>query len=1232
MNKTYTKKRKQNPMIYLSLIALFIMGSVQFSNAQQNLALKATANHSGGGQISTGYGPPLYNDNVIKTYNTGGTYNWGWVSTNGWIDFTWTSAVTISKVVFYKDNRPMTTCTFQYWNGSTFVDFYKYSNSAIQDSVTFSPVSTTIFRMNTVAGSSNPNHREIQIFGPSKPNNAAISGIIKPLCSPELKVNYSNVGINDIDSVLIDWTVDGKLQSQNKDKTTLKSGLTRTITLSPTYNFQDGQTYSLVVWTSKPNGVLDSFSSNDTSRLTFRYLAPSQDPTVSDVIKCGPGRAPLKAKTGNPADSVVWFDAATKGKIIARGSNTLSPPLVLGKNTFYAQASKIGSPSNLANSMSGGTILSGSTGDYNGTMIDFIPKTDVVIDSLAIDFYQFTTGSTYEVYYKTGAYSGFERTSSAWTLLRSGVARLENIGGRNRGFLSIPELPLNENVTYSFYITTTPTVGNDLYANYGTNTTSNADISWTGGTYIYGQWASNGTYSPYDADLQFFYRKVSCPSNRVPIVVTVKPSPAGAEFIKGSPFNSPVTNSNGYPNNPDIVAANDQITFEVTPPTGYSNSGHNSTWETKNLLVRTKSGRVLNSSYYSYTPPSGSGNGVLSFTPDAGLTDTTVIITLQIFDKGPHFCDSLLTRNIFVAPRPVPDFSFNAPVCDGDAVVFDNLSSISSGGLKYFWDFGTGNPADTSDAFTTVFTFPTYGVYDVTLRTTSLPFGYVVSKTIKITVTEIPVINFKVVNACEKVPVTFINNTTHSQTVAYSWDFGDPTTTADKSTAKNPSWTYNQPGGYKVVLKATANGCTSELTKNANQFATPKSDFSMPSLVCDKSDIQFSNKSTIRFGNMGYTWAFGDGSVSNFANPIHEFANATPKVVKLKTVSEFGCADSISKNVILSESPKAEFSWADACNLTATQFNFTGSKPSGSVLTTFNWDFAGQGTTTLENPSKLFTSVGVKKVTLNMVSNNGCSDMITKDVNVKLQSKADFSSADICENDDAVFTNKSTVSAGNLNYLWKFGDGQTSSSQSPRHRYVQGTSSTYNVTLVALVPGGCSDSITKPVTVNANPNAGFSFTTSGRLVYFTANEPGATLYQWRFGDGGSSTIANPSYNYLEYAKGKYVACLAVVNAAGCFSETCQTINITGGINTLTKVSGIKVYPNPNTGNFNITVEDPKSDIAISVYNLLGEVVKTIKTSPLKSTYAVDLDVANGVYLVKVTNGGASTTQKVTVNK
>jgi PKD repeat protein len=1238
---------KKKYLINLMSIVLIFVGFSTANAQSTNIAPSATTS--------------AYTPDPNGIYTWGGINNGVNVSCNsGQEAFIWTSSYgkpngteymqwdfsttkTIGKFVFHNANnnaRNMTGCQLQYWNGSSWVNWSKFTIAqACVDSCKFTPVSSTKFRltgfeMNGSGQQSNPNWREIEIWTAStKKDDVGITAITPPLCSPTIVVTYTNLGTNSIDSAKINWTVNGVTQQQNRYVGTVAPGIGKSVTLSPNYSFVDGSTYNLKVWTSLPNNRNDSVPANDTAKLTFKYVGPSGDPKVSDVIKCGPGRAPLTATPIYQADSIVWYDAATGGKQIAQGKTTLSPPLKLGVNTFYAQAFKMSTPSKVGNGLNGNYILSANTSAYNGGMLDFMPSTDMVVDSLNIRLYYGTTGSTYSVYYRSGTYVGYENNSTGWNLLVTGVARVVTVGGKNVATLKIPETALLKGQTYGFYITTTPTTGNDLYATYGNTSFNDANIKVSGGAYIYGQFASIGVYSPYTLDCEVFYRTRNCPSNRVPVKVTVKPSPAGAAFIKGSPFTSPVPNTTGYANSPDIVASKDQLTYEITPPTGYSNAGHNSTWKTSNLTVRTKSGRVLSSSFYSYTNPGSSGNGILKFTPDSTLTDTTIIITMRLEDLGPYFCDSMLTRYIYVAPRPVPDFKFPVPICDGQAVLFDNLSKISSGGMTYHWDFGTGNAADTINAFTTVFTFPTYGTYNVTLKTTSIPYGYVVSKTYPIVITEIPKINFKVINACEKVSVQFQNSTTHSGTVAYAWDFGDPSTTLDKSTAKSPTWIYSNPGGYKVTLKATASGCTSELTKNANQFATPKANFNAPSLICDKSDIQFTNSSTIKYGNMGYTWNFGDGSVTNFANPVHNFSNATPKTVKMKVVSEFGCSDSITKVLTLAESPKADFSWGPACNLTNTNFTFTGSKPASPAITNFTWDFSGEGTTTVENPSKLFSVVGIKNVTLTLVSNNGCSNTITKEVPVKLQSKADFLANDVCENDDAVFINKSTVSAGNLTYTWKFGDGQKSASQSPRHRYnIGGSSKTYNVTLVAIVPGGCSDSIIKPISVNSNPDGGFSYKTSGRLVYFTANQAGATSYNWRFGDGGNSKLQNPQYSYLEFDNGDYTACLAVTNAAGCQTETCKTISITGGINNITKLSGVKVYPNPNKGNFTVTVQDPKADIAIAVYNLLGDVIKTVSTNSLKSTYEIDLNAANGVYLVKVTNGGLVSTQKITVNK
>ncbi|WP_118976063.1 PKD domain-containing protein [Taibaiella koreensis] len=59
------------------------------------------------------------------------------------------------------------------------------------------------------------------------------------------------------------------------------------------------------------------------------------------------------------------------------------------------------------------------------------------------------------------------------------------------------------------------------------------------------------------------------------------------------------------------------------------------------------------------------------------------------------------------------------------------------------------------------------------------------------------------------------------------------------------------------------------------------------------------------------------------------------------------------------------------------------------------------------------------------------------------------------------------------------------------------------------------------------------------LVTFTATSIGIDSVRWRFGDGSTSTLLNPSHTFLP---GSYTACVTVYNACG-NSQSCQTITI-----------------------------------------------------------------------------------------
>lgn len=962
----------------------------------------------------------------------------------------------------------------------------------------------------------------------------------------------------------------------------------------------------------------DTAFRNDTLKTVFFISGTPGAPNPKDVSKCGGGSA--KVNAGVPSNTTgVWYNSATSTIAMAIDSIFNTPYLYPGVTTFYVESGRLGATKN-QNTNLGATGTSYGLGNPGGNMFNITANKSLKIDSLALNLNTTNTVNV-NVYAKVGSYSGSQTNPAAWTLIRSQKVVGKGIGKESRINMAGYVVPIG---LYGIYIQ----VSEGITWNAGAFGFTNPDFTLSLGDAVINSFGTVTTSASWAGNI--YYRTV-CTGTRLPVNVTVKPSPSGAAFIKGTTFQTTQAGTIGSQGNPDIVAKSDILTYEITPPTGHTNSGYGSTWIMSDFTLRTKSGRILSTAYYSPANPTPSGgtNAKITFNPDASLTDTTIIMTISIKDLGPHFCDSTLTRNILVVPRPEPDFKFTQPVCDGDNVIFNNLSKIQSGKLSYKWDFATGDPGDTSLNQDAVFTFPRSGLFNVKLIATSIPYGYVEIKTIPVTVTEIPNISFKVFNACLGDSVSFVNATTISKgTITYRWDLGNGST----STKTNVKQKYTTAGSYKVTLTATSNGCSKSLTKNAWEFARPVAKFTSPSVLCDKTDIQFLNGSTITVGNLGYRWTFSDGGTSTATNPLHVFANSGVQTVKMKTISEFGCADSITKTIVLSEAPVADFTYNSACNLTPTNFIFTGSKPGNGFLTNFLWDFGGEDTSRLESPSKQLKIIGKKIVTLTTTSNNGCTDQIKKEVSVKLQSKADFEVSDVCDGENAVFTNKSKVSSGSLNYLWKFGDGNFSNSQAPRHMYQGGVSKTYNVTLVALVPGGCSDSLSRAVSVNATPNSDFTYTTGGRNVYFKAKEAGNTTYHWDFGDGASADAMNSQYHYNAFEYGSYNACLVVANAAGCFSQTCKTITISGGIDILSKNTGLDIYPNPSEGKFTVKVLNPQTDISIEVYSLLGEKIMTIPANSLKSTYNIDLDIANGIYLVKVTNGGLLTTQKINIQK
>lgn len=162
---------------------------------------------------------------------------------------------------------------------------------------------------------------------------------------------------------------------------------------------------------------------------------------------------------------------------------------------------------------------------------------------------------------------------------------------------------------------------------------------------------------------------------------------------------------------------------------------------------------------------------------------------------------------------------------------------------------------------------------------------------------------------------------------------------------------------------------------------------------------------------------------------------------------------------------------------------------------------------------------------------------------------------------DVSFTNTSTGS--NLGYSWDFGDGGSSSQQNPSHTY--SSTGGYIVCLTvysndSLNPNGCQDTycdsiyVTVPQdTTGGNCQAYFTWNGGGTPnINFYDGSSGSNLgYAWDFGDGSTSSSANPSHTYT--GTGSYQVCLTIYSQDSlnsCQDTYCSVVNVpqdsTGG--------------------------------------------------------------------------------------
>jgi gliding motility-associated-like protein len=541
-----------------------------------------------------------------------------------------------------------------------------------------------------------------------------------------------------------------------------------------------------------------------------------------------------------------------------------------------------------------------------------------------------------------------------------------------------------------------------------------------------------------------------------------------------------------------------------------------------------------------------STDGLITGVPDA-LGQYVIGVMVEEYRDGEKIGEIVRDFQLNVVSCPPPNDASIGVVdgCDGLTITFPNESGL--GASDFWWDFGTGNPADTSIVDEPTFDFSSYGygAYTITLiaekgsNCADTAYYDLILSTISADFTTEDTV-------CTLAPVAFDDLSTIAGPVtldSWTWNFGD----GETSTEQNPIHFYESAGDYTVELIVVSSaGCTDTITKMIH-IKNPPGAGIMPMMGCVGLDVTFSNTSAAAAS--GFHWDFGTGNpadTSILENPSFTFPDYGVYTITLIAQKGTFCADTATYNLMISNAT-ADFEALDTtCTDVLIDFTDLSTSNNGSI-NTWEWNFGDDSFSTEQFPSHGYSAPGDYEVTLVVGSTIGCTDTVTKTIHIDTAPEAIIGTADYCSGLSIDFVNNSSPEA--TDFWWDFGTGDvadTSIVENPSFTY--GSYGTYTVTLVAQKGTSCETETSVDI-VLSNIIAAIDHADSVCLssevdfVDLSSTVDGATLteWSWDFGDLSTSDLQNPSHVFTE--PGDFIIEFVVTNSVGCVDTLYSDIYI-----------------------------------------------------------------------------------------
>jgi gliding motility-associated-like protein len=435
--------------------------------------------------------------------------------------------------------------------------------------------------------------------------------------------------------------------------------------------------------------------------------------------------------------------------------------------------------------------------------------------------------------------------------------------------------------------------------------------------------------------------------------------------------------------------------------------------------------------------------------------------TVKLIVTDGFGCKDSLTRTAYIFVSPTfASYTLPTSVCVGSAATFGNTSTPHT---SRTWNYGDGSATDTSYDGTHTYIAP--GTYNVTLTIVNGPCVDVETHTI--TVTAPPTATFAIIptDPCPA-PVTISYASTAPSGSTVSWVFEGGAT----GTGSTTSFNYVSNGIKTVKMIVTdALGCVSTIIKKDTIYDLHFFATGGPTEGCVPLTVNFTTLYYTRqpdttmpvhpypFPIVSYMWDFGDGSTPSSAGmaPTHTYTAVGLYTAIVTATTSNGCTVVDSVHIRVGAPPTATFTISPTHICYGGTVIYTATVISGPI-DRYDWDMGyvlvGTGGSTYYH---IHTLPGVFTTTLTPYFRGCPGTPYVSSIVVTVDSpKAIIDFTHACSPLTEIhFIDKSM---GDDSHLWMFGDGTTSTLDSPVHVYP--SIGSYTVTLATYnATSGCRD-------------------------------------------------------------------------------------------------------------------------------------------------------------------------------